>query len=53
MLGLDYPENVAEQEAPKTDLTLAFGLGSNEPCGDYRNNHCGPLELMEIVHSFA
>jgi hypothetical protein len=27
-----------------------FGLRSDEPCGDDRYDHRGPLELVEIVH---
>ena len=48
----DDPEPVAQEEAPKPDLPPTFGLGSNEPRGDYRDNHRGPLEERQRVHSF-
>src|SRR6185503_4963206 len=43
------PEHVAEQEAPEADHALALGLGGDEPGCNDRDNHCGPLQQMQIV----
>lgn len=46
----DNPQTITEQEAPETDIALAFSLRCNQPRRDHGNDHGEPLELIQVVH---